>query len=98
MADDLRVPIKSVIDITQQSARPPVHAPSDMELVHVESQDGVMRKHWEKVMCRELGAPDTYQKVAVLIIRWEDSLDADLKTKDEVGPFFLSMLNSTNIG
>lgn len=56
--------------------------PSDVEVV--ESQDGVMRKCWEKVICRELGTPDTYQKVAVLIIRWDDSLDADLKAKNEV--------------
>lgn len=43
-----------------------------------------LRKQWDKAVRNELEEPDGYTRVAVLIIRWDDSLDTDLKTKGEV--------------
>lgn len=50
--------------------------------------DAQMRRQWEKVVCRELGVSDTYDKVAVLIIHWEKRFDLDLRVADEVHDSF----------
>ncbi|KAI5369286.1 hypothetical protein Slin15195_G001620 [Septoria linicola] len=52
--------------------------------VLVETQDSQMRQHWDKVVCKQMGIPDTYQKVAVLMVRWDNMLDEDLKCEKEV--------------
>lgn len=49
-----------------------------------EELDAQMRRRWERVVCQELGVSDTYDKVAVLIVHWEKSLDWDLGVGDEV--------------
>ncbi|KAF2162262.1 hypothetical protein M409DRAFT_27265 [Zasmidium cellare ATCC 36951] len=48
-----------------------------------EQPDSLLRKRWTSAVHTELNAPDTYQKVAVLIIRWHEAVHNDPQTKDE---------------
>lgn len=50
----------------------------------METVDHKMRAAWDRVISRELRFPGTYQHVAVLIIRWDDALDMDLRCGAEV--------------
>lgn len=60
-------------------------SPAELEKESVvESQNALMRQHWNKAMHRELGTPDRYQNVAVLIVRWVEALDTDLQCWREV--------------
>lgn len=59
------------------------HADLEKESV-VETQNALMRQHWNKAMHKELGTPDRYQNVAVLIVRWVEALDTDLQCWREV--------------
>lgn len=61
-----------------------------------EELDAQMRQRWEKVVCRELGVPDTYDQVAVLIIHWEEGLDQDLRVGDEVTSLSIHAQNCAN--
>lgn len=42
-----------------------------------------MQMWWEESIAKNMGLSDGYQKVAVLLIKWDDGLD-ELKTKNEV--------------
>jgi len=67
----------------RRSSALPTHADLEKESV-VETQNALMRQHWNKAMHKELGTPDRYQNVAVLIVRWVEALDEDLKCWKEV--------------
>jgi hypothetical protein len=79
------VPVDTTDD-RRRSASPVIStSPSDMDKEReIENQDARMRKAWNKVMSVELGTPDHYVSVAVLIIHWSESLDHDLNTSIEV--------------
>lgn len=59
------------------------HSEMDRDVV-AQKQDSRMRLEFERVMYKELGIPDRYQNVAVLIVRWENDLDKELKCWREV--------------
>lgn len=50
----------------------------------VQKEDSRMRQTWDKVMCKEMGIPDRYQHVAVLIVRWVKGLDPHMDCEEEV--------------
>jgi len=50
----------------------------------IEKQNSSLRQCFDRVMCKELGVPDRYQSVAVLIVRWAQHLDEDLGCHEEV--------------
>lgn len=50
----------------------------------IESNDTRMRQRWNKTKCAELGVPDHYTSIAVLIIHWAIELDEDLNCWEEV--------------
>lgn len=52
-----------------------------------ENRKATLCQKWHEVAQKELEPPANYQKVAVLIVRWDDALDVDLNTKDEVWRF-----------
>lgn len=43
------------------------------------------RRIWNAAVCRELGVPDTYEKVAVLLVHWDGPFDRDGECAGEVG-------------
>jgi len=49
----------------------------------MEQQNSRMSLQWHKAMCREMGIPEGYQYISVLILKWIDELD-QLKSQMEV--------------
>lgn len=49
-----------------------------------ERRNTTLRKHWDQAEEKDSATPKKYQKVAVLIIRWDDSLDTNLEAAGEV--------------
>jgi hypothetical protein len=81
--------ISSIEDVPRDGTQPsqdpkPTEEPSPC----VEDEEGrehaaEMQVWWDESIRRYMNLPDGYQRVAVLIIKWDDELD-DLKTRDEV--------------
>jgi hypothetical protein len=46
-----------------------------------------MQVWWDEAIAKNMDLPDGYNKVAVLLVKWEDELD-ELKTKKEVSLHF----------
>lgn len=85
-SDDLKPPSRRPSGLhRRKSSVLPTPAELDKENV-VETQNALMRQHWNKAMHKELGSPDRYQSVAVLIVRWVEALDKDLQCWKEVLP------------
>lgn len=54
------------------------------EAPHDAEESSRLQAAWDKVVCHELATPYRYRKVSVLIVRWADHLDRDLKCASEV--------------
>jgi len=52
-----------------------------MELMSEESQNQL---RWDRAMCNELGLPQGYGKVSVLLVKWNNEEDQFKQTEEEV--------------
>ena len=50
----------------------------------VRKRTEAMRHHFNTAVCQELGVSDRYQRVSVLLLRWDERLDKDLRCAKEV--------------
>lgn len=55
-----------------------------MNAQDVRERNEAMRHHWNAAVCQELGVSDRYERVSVLLIRWDNQFDRDLKCAKEV--------------
>jgi hypothetical protein len=85
------IQIESIEDTSRQASSVREEAKlgngNNLTLQNVAQQERAteMRMWFDEAIRRNMGLPDGYTKVAVLLIKWADELD-ELKTREEVSP------------
>jgi hypothetical protein len=50
-------------------------APLDSESLEILSKESRLQLQWDRAMCNELGLPQGYLKVSVLLVKWREEID-----------------------
>lgn len=84
----LKTQIESVEDAPGHSSN--TTGGAQLVIENAGPQDAAQQKHaaemqmwWDEAIVRNMDLPEGYEKVAVLLVKWDDELD-DLKTRAEV--------------